>query len=234
MLEVTNLSVRYGHHVAVSQADIEVRRGEIVVVLGANGAGKSSMLKAIGGMVPWSPGASRRIDGRDISTLESHVLIRHGLALVPEGRGNFVELTVRENLLLGAYTRGGDRAEAGLEEIFELFPRLKERLNQQVRTMSGGEQQMVALGRAMMSRPAILLLDEPSLGLAPVVCKELFRLLTRIRATNVGILLVEQNAKESLKIADRGYLLENGRIVSSGTSRELAGDGAIGRAYLGV
>ena len=234
MLEVSNLSVRYGKHVALSMADIEVRRGEIVVVLGANGAGKSSLLKAIGGMTPCDPGSRRMIDGQDISKLEPHHLVRHGLALVPEGRGNFVELTVRENLLLGAYTRGRESEAARLEEIFLLFPRLRERLNQPVRTMSGGEQQMVALGRAMMSGPTILLLDEPSLGLAPVVCKELFRLLTRIRETNVGILLVEQNAKRALEIADRGYLLENGRITNSGPSAMLAGDGAVGRAYLGV
>lgn len=234
MLEVKNLSVWYGQHRALSKADIEVRRGEIVVVLGANGAGKSSLLKAIGGMVPWDAAAKRVINGTDVSGLDSHLLIQHGLALVPEGRGNFVELTVRENLLLGAYSRGREDEASRLEELFVLFPRLKERLHQQVRTMSGGEQQMVALGRAMMSRPAILLLDEPSLGLAPVVCNELFRLLPRIRDTDVGILLVEQNAKHSLAIADRGYLLENGRITVSGSSAELARDETVGRAYLGA
>lgn len=233
MLEITNLSVRYGQHVAVSQADLRISRGEIVVVLGANGAGKSSLLKAIGGMVPWSAPARRLMDGRDISDIPPHLLVQEGLALVPEGRGNFVELTVRENLLLGAYSRSREGEDQRLEEIFLLFPRLRERLSQQVRTMSGGEQQMVALGRAMMSRPAILLLDEPSLGLAPVVCKELFRLLPRIRDSDVGILLVEQNARQSLAIADRGYLIENGRITASGTSDELARNGAVGRAYLG-
>lgn len=234
MLEVRNISVRYGKHVAVSHADVEVRRGEIVVVLGANGAGKSSLLKAIGGMVPCDPASRRTIDGLDISKAEPHMLVSHGLALVPEGRGNFVELTVRENLLLGAYSRGRNSEAARLEEIFELFPRLKERLHQQVRTMSGGEQQMVALGRAMMSCPTILLLDEPSLGLAPMVCKELFRLLVKIRDANVGILLVEQNAKQSLAIADRGYILENGRITASGSSSMLTSDGAVSRAYLGA
>ncbi|WP_306051067.1 ABC transporter ATP-binding protein [Oceaniradius stylonematis] len=234
MLEIRNLSVRYGQHVAVSHADINVLRGEIVVVLGANGAGKSSMLKAIGGMVPLDSRAGRTIDGVDVSDIPPHSLVKHGLALVPEGRGNFVELSVRENLLLGAYSQSRDDEEARLTEIFDLFPRLRERLHQQVRTMSGGEQQMVALGRAMMSRPAILLLDEPSLGLAPVVCKELFRLLVRIKKKNVGILLVEQNARQSLAIANRGYLLENGKITASGTSAELFEDGAIGRAYLGT
>lgn len=234
MLEVRNLSVWYGQHRALSHVDIEVGRGEIVVVLGANGAGKSSLLKAIGGMVPWDPSAKRIIGGTDVSKLEPHLLVEHGIALVPEGRGNFVELTVRENLLLGAYSRGRENEAGRLEELFVLFPRLKERLHQQVRTMSGGEQQMVALGRAMMSRPAVLLLDEPSLGLAPVVCKELFRLLPRIRDTGVGILLVEQNAKQSLAIADRGYLLENGRTTVSGSSARLASDEAVGRAYLGA
>lgn len=233
MLEINNLSVRYGKHMAVSQASLEVKRGEIVVVLGANGAGKSSMLKAIGGMVPWNQSGQRLIDGKDISALPPHHLVRHGLALVPEGRGNFVELTVRENLLLGSYSGGRESEAERLEEVFALFPRLKERLSQQVRTMSGGEQQMVSMGRAMMSRPTILLLDEPTLGLAPVVCKELFHLLEHIRDTGVGILLVEQNAKQSLAIAERGYLLENGSITAAGSSAELMEDGVVGRAYLG-
>lgn len=234
MLEVKDLSIRYGQHVAVSHADLHVARNEIVVVLGANGAGKSSLLKALGGMVPWNAGARRIMDGEDISAIEPHRLVDKAIALVPEGRGNFVELTVRENLLLGAYLRGRESEAERLQEVLGLFPRLGERLHQQVRTMSGGEQQMVAIGRAMMSRPSILLLDEPSLGLAPVVVKELFRLLPRIRESGVGILLVEQNAQQSLAIADRGYLMENGRITTSGTSRELAENGAIGRAYLGT
>jgi branched-chain amino acid transport system ATP-binding protein len=173
--------------------------------------------------------------GRDLAGMPTHQIVEVGIALVPEGRGIFSELTVRENLLLGAFpARARANEAATLEMVLGLFPRLKERLRQAVHTMSGGEQQMVAIGRALMAAPDILLLDEPSLGLAPIMCTELFRALARIRATGVGILLVEQNARQSLKIADRGYLIESGRIVGSGTGAALKEDPAVQRAYLGA
>jgi len=235
MLEISNLSLSYGKHLALDNVSVSVAKGEIVVMLGANGAGKSSLLKAIGGLVPWPTGARRRMNGQDISALAPHLLVEAGIALVPEGRGNFVDLTVRENLLLGAYPRRGRAGEAtSLDLILSLFPRLEERLGQQVRTMSGGEQQMVAVGRALMSKPDILLLDEPSLGLSPLMCKELFASLARVRSTGAGMLLVEQNARRSLALGDRGYLLENGRIAGEAAAADLANDPNVSRAYLGV
>ena len=233
MLEVSGISVAYGKHLAVDRITLSVSRGEIALILGANGSGKTSLLKAIAGMQP-AAGASIRLDGREISGLPAHAIVEAGLALVPEGRGIFGELTVRENLELGAFARRARSAEAeNLRHVLDLFPRLGERLGQQVRTMSGGEQQMVAVGRALMSAPKILLLDEPSLGLSPLMCKELFAALARIRARGPGILLVEQNAKRSLAIADRGYLIANGRIVGEGRADALRNDPAVQRAYLG-
>jgi branched-chain amino acid transport system ATP-binding protein len=234
MLEVRNLSAAYGKHQALSAMELNVARGEIVVILGANGAGKTTLLKAIAGLVPALSGASRTLDGQSLDGLQTRQIVEAGVALVPEGRGIFGELTVRENLLLGAYPRRARaREQESLAHVIALFPRLQERFAQQVRTMSGGEQQMVAVGRALMTVPDILLLDEPSLGLSPVMCSELFSALARIRGAGVGILLVEQNAKLSLKIADRGYLIESGRIVGSGTGAALREDPAVQRAYLG-
>jgi len=181
MLEVSSISVAYGKHLAVDRVGLGVAPGEIVLILGANGSGKSSLLKAIAGMQP-AAGASVRLDGRELSGLPAHAIVEAGLALVPEGRGVFGELTVRENLELGAFAKRARPAEAdNLRHVLELFPRLGERLSQVVRTMSGGEQQMVAVGRALMSAPKFLLLDEPSLGLSPLMCKELFAALARIR-----------------------------------------------------
>ena len=235
MLEIGNLSVFYGQHQALADVALDVARGEIVTILGANGAGKTTMLKAIAGLVPAVPGASRMLDGQDLSGLSPRDIVEAGVALVPEGRGIFGELTVRENLALGAYARRARASETeNLARVVELFPKLKERFAQHVRTMSGGEQQMVAIGRALMTAPEILLLDEPSLGLAPIMCTELFSALGRIRETGVGVLLVEQNAKQSLKFADRGYLIESGRIVGSGTAAALKNDPAVQRAYLGA
>jgi len=235
MLEVRNISAFYGKHRALDDVSLDVTRGEIVVILGANGAGKTTLLKVIAGLVPAATGARIAMNGRDISGTAAHDIVEAGLALVPEGRGIFDELTVRENLLLGAFPERARRDEATtLAMVLGLFPRLRERLQQVVRTMSGGEQQMVAVGRALMTAPDILLLDEPSLGLAPIMCTELFGALTRIRAADVGILLVEQNAQLSLKIADRGYLIESGRIVGSGTGAVLKEDPAVQRAYLGA
>ncbi|MGQ0686320.1 ABC transporter ATP-binding protein [Bradyrhizobium sp.] len=234
MLEVSGISVAYGKHLAVDRVSLHVATGEIALILGANGSGKTSLLKAVAGMQP-AAGASVRLSGRELSGLPAHAIVEAGLALVPEGRGVFGELTVRENLELGAFARRARAAEAeNLRLVLELFPRLGERLSQQVRTMSGGEQQMVAVGRALMSAPNILLLDEPSLGLSPLMCKELFAALARIRDKGLGILLVEQNAKRSLAIADRGYLIANGRIVGEGGAESLRSDPAVQRAYLGA
>ncbi|MDB5626194.1 MAG: transporter ATP-binding protein [Tardiphaga sp.] len=234
MLEVSNLGVRYGHHTALHGVSLRIERGEISVMLGANGAGKSSLLKAIAGIVPTQPGTDIRLNGRTISGLEAHLIVERGIALVPEGRGVFGELTVEENLALGAFAKRARASEkATLRLVNDLFPRLAERKRQQVRTMSGGEQQMVAIGRALMSRPEILMLDEPSLGLSPLLSKDLFKSLKTIAASGFGILLVEQNARLSLKIADRGYLIENGAITGEDTAYNLRQNAAVVSAYLG-
>jgi branched-chain amino acid transport system ATP-binding protein len=235
VLEIRDISAFYGKHRALDGVSLEVGRGEIVVILGANGAGKTTLLKVIAGLVPAAAGARVTMNGRQLAGISVHRIVEAGLALVPEGRGIFGELTVRENLLLGAFPARARRSEAAtLDMVLDLFPRLRERLQQIVRTMSGGEQQMVAVGRALMTSPEIVLLDEPSLGLAPIMCTELFGALARIRSTGVGILLVEQNARQSLKVADRGYLIESGRIVGSGSAAALKDDPAVQRAYLGT
>jgi branched-chain amino acid transport system ATP-binding protein len=235
MLKVANVTVRYDKHNALSNVAVEVNRGEIVAILGANGAGKTTLLKTIARLVRPDPGAAICFGGRDLLAMAPHEVVRAGVAMVPEGRGIFVDLTVRENLQLGAYARRARQVEGQtLAVVLELFPRLRERLGQVARTMSGGEQQMVAIGRALMSAPEILLLDEPSLGLSPIISGELFRALQRIREQGVGILLVEQNARMSLKIADRGYLIETGRIVGQGAAIDLREDPAVCTAYLGM
>lgn len=235
MLEIRDVSVAYGQHKALRGVSLSVDDGEVVAMLGANGAGKSSLLKAIARLVPALPGSYLNLDGTDLGALAAHEVVEAGVALVPEGRGIFGVLTVRENLQLGAHAR---RARAGetqrLEQVLTLFPKLAERLSQVVSTMSGGEQQMVAIGRALMSAPKVLLLDEPSLGLSPIMTGELFKALQRVRDIGVGVLLVEQNARKSLAIADRGYLIENGVIVGSGPAEQLARDPAVQRAYLGL
>ncbi|WP_428249440.1 ABC transporter ATP-binding protein [Ferrovibrio sp.] len=234
MLDVVGLSIAYGRHQAVRDVALSIARAEIVVILGANGGGKTSLLKAIAGLLTPAPGLRLSLDGQDLTRLPAHRIVEAGLALVPEGRGIFGDLSVRENLLLGAYPRRARANEAAnLARILNLFPRLGERMNQAARTMSGGEQQMVAIGRALMSAPDILLLDEPSLGLSPLICGELFGALQRIREAGIGVLLVEQNARRSLAIADRGYLIEQGSIVGSGSAAALRDDPAVQRAYLG-
>jgi branched-chain amino acid transport system ATP-binding protein len=234
MLEIEGLSVAYGKHAALAGVALTVARGEIVTILGANGAGKTTLLKAVAGLVRPQAGARVTLEGRDLLALPPHLVVEAGVALVPEGRGIFGDLTVRENLMLGAYASRARAAEAdNLARVLMLFPRLEERFRQVARTMSGGEQQMVAIGRALMSAPDILLLDEPSLGLSPLMCGELFMALANIRAGGVGLLLVEQNAKRSLAIADRGYLIETGRVVGEGRAAKLATDPAVQRAYLG-
>ena len=234
MLEVTGLSLSYGKHRALDDVSLRVEAGELVVILGANGAGKSSLLRAMGRMLRAHPGASVRLDSQELLPLPAHQLVEIGLALVPEGRGIFADLTVRENLQLGALTPRARLTESqNHERVLALFPRLGERLLQRVGTMSGGEQQMVAVGRAIMSAPKFLLLDEPSLGLSPLMCSELFRAIEKIKGLGVGILMVEQNANLSLRVADRGYLLETGRVVGQGNAADLRVDPAVQRAYLG-
>ena len=235
MLEIENVSVSYGQHLALDGVSANVSKGEIVVMLGANGAGKSTFLRAVSAITPKAEGGRVKMEGRDLTALPAHEIVEAGIALVPEGRGIFGELSVLENLRLGANPQRARSSEAqNLEQILDLFPVLAERRKQIARTMSGGEQQMVAIGRAMMSAPEILLLDEPSLGLSPLLCGELFRSLARVRETGVGVLMVEQNAKQSLAISDRGYLLENGRIVGTDRAEALSNDERVQAAYLGA
>lgn len=234
MLECRDLSVSYGRHRALDNVAVRIAPGEIVVILGANGAGKSTLLQAIAGLIPSHDVGQILLDGKSLQGQPPHLIVEAGLALVPEGRRLFGDLTVLENLVLGAYAdRARQSEQENLERVLALFPRLAERRRQVARTMSGGEQQMVAIGRAMMSAPSILMLDEPSLGLSPILCTELFKALAAVRKTGAGILLVEQNARQGLAIADRGYLLENGRIVGEGTAASLAQDPAVQKAYLG-
>jgi len=233
MLECKGISVFYGRHRAVEDASVTVSTREIVVMLGSNGAGKSTLLRALAGQTRMAAG-SVVMDGKEIAGQPPHDIVEAGIALVPEDRGIFNDLTVKENLVLGAYPqRARAREKENLERVLNLFPRLGERPGQLVRTMSGGERQMVALGRAMMSAPSILMLDEPSLGLSPLLCRDLFRSLSKIKDTGVGIFLVEQNAKQSLAIADRGYLLDNGHVVGSDTAANLSKDEKVRKAYLG-
>lgn len=234
MLEIQNLSIRYGAHSALDNASVTVGKGETVAILGANGAGKSSLLKAIAGLVAPVSGSSIKLNGEELFGLPAHKIVERGIVTVPEGRGVFGAMSVEENLLLGGHplrARNGEQARKS--EVYDLFPRLAERRRQHVQTMSGGEQQMVAIGRALMSRPDIILFDEPSLGLAPIVIGHVFETLQGIKVSGLTIVIVEQNVKASLKLADRGYLIEAGRIVGSGTAKELRSDGAVQRAFLG-
>ena len=234
MLEVRNLSVSYGAAPAISGASLAVAAGMLAVVVGPNGAGKSTLINAIGGLHR-PDGGTLSIHGNSLTGTPAHRYCDYGIALVPEGRRLFAGLTVRENLELGSYRRDarGKRTET-LEQVCGMFPVLKERLAAVAGTLSGGQQQMVAIGRALMARPKLLLLDEPSLGLAPVVVAELFRVIRRINAAGVAVLLVEQNVAAALDIAHRAYVLEEGRIVAKGKPRELAAQPHIQRAYLGL
>ena len=234
MLELGTLTVRYGKHLAVDGVSLSLDKGEVVVVLGANGAGKSSLLKGIAGMVGLGGGSRVTLSAMELTGMPAHEVTNAGIALVPEGRGIVGPMTVEENLRLGATPARARAAEEDtLQTVYGIFPKLAERRGQVVRTMSGGEQQMVAVGRAMMSRPDYLLLDEPSLGLAPIVVGELFRALDAVRGTGVGLLIVEQNVRISLAHADRGFLLEAGRITGSGSAAELMNDEAVKHAFLG-
>lgn len=234
MLKVSNLSLTYGRHLALNKLALTVSEGETVVILGANGAGKSSLLKALGGMVKPTSGSEIEFENKSILGKPAHLIPELGIALVPEGRGVFGDLTVEENLLLGANPKRARATEAQTKAfIYDLFPKLFERKKQMVHTMSGGEQQMVAIGRALMSNPRLLMLDEPSLGLAPIVVTELFSALKRVQQTGISMLIVEQNVSISLSIADRGYLMETGRIVGENTATALMQDKAVQDAFLG-
>ncbi len=234
MLEIKGLSAWYGMHKALDGVSLHVDKGEVVSVLGANGAGKSTLLRSIAGLMPVAGDAAIVLNGQPLSALKDFERVEAGIALVPEGRGIFGELTVRENLFMGAYPkRARPNERRNLEQVLELFPKLCERMPQAVRTMSGGEQQMVAIGRALMSAPDVLLLDEPSLGLSPLMVSELFKALEQVRKANVTVLLVEQNARRSLELSDRGYLLEQGRIVGTNSAAALLKDEAVRKAYLG-
>ncbi|HJV07412.1 MAG TPA: ABC transporter ATP-binding protein [Chromobacteriaceae bacterium] len=233
LLEVKNLQVAYGGIHAVKGIDFHIDQGELVTLIGANGAGKTTTLKTLVGMVKKS-GGSIVYDGQDTGAIASHNFVRHGLAMVPEGRGIFGKLTVEENLHMGAFYRNDNQAIATeIERVYELFPRLKERYKQLAGTLSGGEQQMVAMGRAMLSKPKLLLLDEPSMGLAPIIVEKIFEIIQMIAKEGVTMLLVEQNAKLALEVSQRGYVMESGRITMSGPAQELLDDERVRNAYLG-
>jgi len=234
LLELSDVSVHYGRIQAVSGLTISVEEGEIVTLIGANGAGKSTTMRAISGIRPISNG-SIKFAGEDISKLRADLRVVRGISQAPEGRGIFPGMTVMENLDMGAYARK-DRGslKPDLDRVFELFPRLAERKSQFGGTMSGGEQQMLAIGRALMAKPKLLLLDEPSMGLAPQFIQQIFRIITEINKQGTTVLLVEQNAQQALSRAHRAYVLETGRITKSGTGAELLADKSIKEAYLGV
>lgn len=233
MLTIKNLNVYYGAIHAVKDLNMEVGDGEIVTLIGSNGAGKSTTLHTISGLIKPKTG-SILYKGNEIVGIPAHKLVGQGLVQVPEGRHAFAEMTVMENLDMGAYLRKDkDGIARDKEKVFEKFPRLKERISQTAGTLSGGEQQMLAMGRALMSRPQLLLLDEPSMGLAPLLVREIFSIIKEINSEGTTVLLVEQNANMALSIADRAYVLETGRVVLSGTAAELAASEAVQKAYLG-
>jgi len=231
MLKVDNLNVYYGKIHAIRDVSFEVNTGEIVSLIGANGAGKTTTLHTVSGLLRSTTG-SIVFDEKDISHVEPHKLIKYGIAHVPEGRHVFLQMTVLENLEMGAYSMNKVSKE-DIERVYELFPRLKERKSQIAGTLSGGEQQMLAMGRAIMTHPKLLMLDEPSMGLSPILVDQIFSIIKDLHSIGTTILLVEQNAGKALKISDRAYVLESGRIVLSGTGKELAESPEIKKAYLG-
>ncbi|MDE0150550.1 MAG: ABC transporter ATP-binding protein [Rhodospirillaceae bacterium] len=233
MIEVRSLAVSYGNIRAVLGIDLDVAAGEIVALIGANGAGKSSTLRAISG-IEKPTGGTIRFEGRDIAGRPPHEIIAAGITQVPEGRQIFGRLSVRENLRLGAYLRSADEIDAAIAEVAALFPILQDRLDAPGSELSGGQAQMLALARGVIARPRLLMLDEPTLGLAPKTAGEIFAIIRRLRADGLTIMLVEQNLRQALKIADRAYVLESGRIVLQGTAAELAADRRLHDAYLGV
>ncbi|OXM47004.1 ABC transporter ATP-binding protein [Amycolatopsis alba] len=231
LLEVQDINVHYGKIAALKGMTIEVGQGEIVSLIGANGAGKTTTLKTISGLRPLTSGRIL-FDGKDISKTPGHKRVELGIGQSPEGRGVFPGMTVQENLLMGAYTRKDD-LKADLDEVYELFPRLNERKTQFGGTMSGGEQQMIAIGRALMTKPKVLLLDEPSMGLAPMLIAQIFDIIREINKRGTTVLLVEQNAQQALKLSDRAYVLETGEVVKSARGAELLDDPQVRAAYLG-
>lgn len=236
LLEVRDVVVRYGRIEALHGVSLEVRQGELVTLLGSNGAGKTTLMRAISGLLPLVSG-SLWLEGRDITGVKAHRRVVDGLVQAPEGRGIFPGMSVTENLEMGCYGRKfsskSEHAER-LEWVFDTFPRLAERRTQVGGTLSGGEQQMLAIGRALMARPRVLLLDEPSMGLAPMVISQIFKIISEINAQGVTVLLVEQNAQQALSRSDRAYIMETGTIVRTGAARELLADNSIRAAYLGV
>ena len=233
LMQVSGLQVNFGHIEAVKGIDLELREGQITTLVGANGAGKSTTLLALSGLVKKTAGRVM-LDGKDLSKMAPHTIVANGVVQVAEGRATLTTLTVQENLELGAYARRdkGNRA-ADLAHIYELFPVLKDRANGLAGNLSGGEQQMLAIGRALMAKPRVLMLDEPSMGLAPIIVQDIFRILRDINQAGLTIFLVEQNVRQALKIADRAYVLETGTIVLSGTGRELLVNPKVQEAYLG-
>ena len=231
MLKVEDVHVYYGQIHAIKGVSFEVNEGEIVSLIGANGAGKSTILKTISGLLRAKSGSISFL-GQDIGKTDAYKLVKQGLAQVPEGRRVFLQMSVRENLEMGAYTQPGDM-EANIEDVFTRFPRLKEREKQMAGTLSGGEQQMLAMGRALMSKPKLLMLDEPSMGLAPILVQQIFDIISELHAAGTTVLLVEQNAGMALRIADRAYVLDTGRITLTGTGAELAASPEVKKAYLG-
>ena len=232
LLKVDGINVYYGNIHAVKDISFTVNAGEIVTLIGANGAGKSTTLKTISGLLKPRTG-DVLYKGKSIKGVRAHKIVESGLAQVPEGRHVFLHMTVDENLDMGAYTQPASTIAANKEKVFTLFPRLKERRRQLAGTMSGGEQQMLAMGRALMSNASMLMLDEPSMGLSPIFVNEIFDIIKEVRKTGTTVLLVEQNAKKALEIADRAYVLETGKILLSGDAKELMNDDAVKKAYLG-
>lgn len=235
MLDVKNLKVNYGYISALRGIDFEVNEGEIITLIGGNGAGKTTTLMSISNLVPKTEGEII-FEGKDISNMVAHKIVQEGISHVPEGRKIFPALSVRENLITGTFGNNKmkkERINENLERMYELFPRLKERINQGGGTLSGGEQQMLAIGRGLMMDPDLIMLDEPSLGLAPIIVEEIFELILRIKKSGKTVLLIEQNAAMALQIADRGYVLERGNIVMTGTGKELINDERVRKSYLG-
>ena len=232
LLSVNDINVYYGAIHAIKGISFEVNEGEVVTLIGANGAGKSTTLQTISGLLRSKTGSITFRD-QNISSIPADKLVSHGLAQVPEGRRVFLQMSVEENLEMGAYTRPNSEVDPGLERVYDQFPRLKERRKQVAGTLSGGEQQMLAMGRALMSSPKLLMLDEPSMGLAPILVDQIFEIIQRLHKAGTTILLVEQNAQMALSVAARGYVLETGKIVTSGTGSALLADESVKKAYLG-
>jgi len=233
MLQLEHVSTHYGAICAVNDVSLEVHPGEIVTLIGCNGAGKTSLLMTLCG-TPRATSGRVVFEGEDITQLPTHLIMRKGIAISPEGRRVFPHLTVTENLMMGGFFQDKQAIRDGMEHVFGLFPRLRERAQQRSATMSGGEQQMLAIGRALMSRPRLLLMDEPTLGLAPLIIAQIFEIIQTIRAAGVTVFLVEQNANRALQIADRGYVLETGRVVLQDTGANLLRNDAVRAAYLGA